>query len=132
MSPALAMKSSLVESCVEQLCRKGCRAVWKDIAVLEEGERLPELFGGELDGGFVEGLKGVYNVEREPKFPFTDPVVRIPEWQSLAVISIVLSIGLLAGRAQALCPAIAIDDAAAAQSCLDGATQFFADSAAAL
>ena len=36
------MKSRAVESCVEHLCKKGCRAVWEDIAVLEEGGRLPE------------------------------------------------------------------------------------------
>ena len=34
-----------------------------------------------------------------------------------------------AGSARALCAPIAIDDAVAAQSCLDGATQFFADAA---
>jgi hypothetical protein len=42
MPIAQVMRSRAVESCVEQLCRKGCKAVWKDIAMLEEGERLPE------------------------------------------------------------------------------------------
>jgi hypothetical protein len=36
------MKSPIVETCVERLCKKGCKAVWHDIAVLEEGDKLPE------------------------------------------------------------------------------------------
>jgi exo-beta-1,3-glucanase (GH17 family)/cellulose synthase/poly-beta-1,6-N-acetylglucosamine synthase-like glycosyltransferase len=39
---------------------------------------------------------GVYNTDREAKFAFTAPVVRIPEWHGLALISVILSIGLLA------------------------------------
>ena len=35
----------LVEQCVEQLCRKGCRAVWADIDALESGVTLPEVRG---------------------------------------------------------------------------------------
>jgi len=31
---------------------------------------------------------GVYNVERQPKFKFTEPIVRIPDWPILAGISI--------------------------------------------
>ncbi|MBK1644172.1 beta-(1-3)-glucosyl transferase [Thiocapsa imhoffii] len=38
---------------------------------------------------------GVYNTDREPKFAFTQPVVRIPHWQELAGISIVMAILLL-------------------------------------
>ena len=64
MSPALAMKSSLVESCVEQLCRKGCRAVWKDIAVLEEGGRLPETrqLSAEENRAVLAELKAIMSV----------------------------------------------------------------------
>ena len=35
----------LVEQCVENLCRKGCRAVWSDIEALEAGAPLPEVKG---------------------------------------------------------------------------------------
>ena len=38
---------------------------------------------------------GVYDNDRQPKFAFTEPVVRVPQWQGLAVISILLSMGLL-------------------------------------
>jgi exo-beta-1,3-glucanase (GH17 family)/cellulose synthase/poly-beta-1,6-N-acetylglucosamine synthase-like glycosyltransferase len=38
---------------------------------------------------------GVYNTAREPKFVFTQPVVRIPHWQELAGISIVIAILLV-------------------------------------
>jgi hypothetical protein len=34
-----------VERCVENLCQKGCRAVWADIDTLEAGRRLPEVEG---------------------------------------------------------------------------------------
>ena len=39
---------------------------------------------------------GVYDVNREAKFAFTEPVVRVPGWQGLAAVSIGLSILLLA------------------------------------
>jgi exo-beta-1,3-glucanase (GH17 family)/cellulose synthase/poly-beta-1,6-N-acetylglucosamine synthase-like glycosyltransferase len=38
--------------------------------------------------GAVGAYWGVYNAEREPKFPFTKPIVGVPEWQMLAAISI--------------------------------------------
>jgi cellulose synthase/poly-beta-1,6-N-acetylglucosamine synthase-like glycosyltransferase/exo-beta-1,3-glucanase (GH17 family) len=38
---------------------------------------------------------GVYNTDREPKFVFTQPVVRIPHWQELAGLSVVMSVLLL-------------------------------------
>jgi exo-beta-1,3-glucanase (GH17 family)/cellulose synthase/poly-beta-1,6-N-acetylglucosamine synthase-like glycosyltransferase len=38
---------------------------------------------------------GVYNTNRQAKFEFTEPVVRVPQWQGLAAISIVLSMGIL-------------------------------------
>jgi hypothetical protein len=31
-----------IESCVESLCHKGCKAVWGDIEALERGAELPE------------------------------------------------------------------------------------------
>ena len=31
-----------IETCVEKLCLKGCRVVWEDIRLLEEGSTLPE------------------------------------------------------------------------------------------
>ncbi|MEN8174786.1 MAG: hypothetical protein ABFS23_03430 [Pseudomonadota bacterium] len=37
-----SMDSVQVEDCIETLCRKGCRAVAKDIRILERGEVLPE------------------------------------------------------------------------------------------
>ncbi|HNL24944.1 MAG TPA: glycosyltransferase, partial [Pseudomonadales bacterium] len=35
---------------------------------------------------------GVYNVWREPKFPFSEPIVEIPNWPMLAGISIVVAL----------------------------------------
>ncbi len=39
---------------------------------------------------------GVYNAEREPKFAFTRPLVRIPGWKELAALSVTLAVLLLA------------------------------------
>ncbi len=36
------MANHRVEHCVEQLCQKGCRAVWGDIEILESGGVLTE------------------------------------------------------------------------------------------
>ena len=38
---------------------------------------------------------GVYNDLRQPKFEFTEPVIRIPQWRELAAISIVLAVIIL-------------------------------------
>ena len=59
-----AMKSRVVESCVEHLCKKGCRAVWEDIAVLEEGERLPETLqlSSEENRAVLRELKAIMSV----------------------------------------------------------------------
>ena len=46
--------------------------------------------------GAVGAYWGVYNVDREPKFAFVEPIVRIPQWQTLAAISVVLATMLLA------------------------------------
>jgi len=39
---------------------------------------------------------GVYNIDRQPKFDFTAPVVRMPKWRELVAISIGLTVLLLA------------------------------------
>lgn len=46
--------------------------------------------------GAVGSYWGVYDVERNPKFDFVQPIVRVPEWHRLAAISVILSIILLA------------------------------------
>lgn len=38
---------------------------------------------------------GVYDENRNPKFEFTDPIVRLPEWHTLAVVSVLLAALLL-------------------------------------
>jgi hypothetical protein len=35
----------LVDQCVENLCEKGCQAVWSDIRALEAGQALSEVEG---------------------------------------------------------------------------------------
>ncbi|MGD8934031.1 MAG: glycosyltransferase, partial [Gammaproteobacteria bacterium] len=42
--------------------------------------------------GAVGAYWGVYDVERNPKFQFTQPIVPVPQWQMLAGISMVLAI----------------------------------------
>ncbi|MFH2091939.1 MAG: glycosyltransferase [Pseudomonadota bacterium] len=42
--------------------------------------------------GAVGAYWGVYNAMRQPKFPFTSPIVEIPEWRTLAGISVVIAI----------------------------------------
>ncbi len=41
--------------------------------------------------GAVGAYWGVYNAERQPKFPFQGPVVEIPQWHLLASASVVLA-----------------------------------------
>src|SRR5499427_3367369 len=45
--------------------------------------------------GAVGSYWGVYDVERRPKFEFTAPIVRIPEWHILAAVSIGVSLLVL-------------------------------------
>jgi exo-beta-1,3-glucanase (GH17 family)/cellulose synthase/poly-beta-1,6-N-acetylglucosamine synthase-like glycosyltransferase len=45
--------------------------------------------------GAVGSYWGVYDVERRPKFAFTAPIVRIPEWHVLAAVSIAVSLVVL-------------------------------------
>lgn len=47
------------------------------------------------DEGSAGAYWGVYDDERRPKFSFTQPVQRLPEWRALAVLSVALSILLL-------------------------------------
>ncbi len=42
--------------------------------------------------GAVGAYWGVYDVARQPKFPFTSPIVDVPEWRTLAGISIFIAI----------------------------------------
>ena len=46
----------------------------------------------QVSEGSVGAYWGVYNVNRQPKFPFSEPIVRIPEWRMLAGISAVIAI----------------------------------------
>jgi exo-beta-1,3-glucanase (GH17 family)/cellulose synthase/poly-beta-1,6-N-acetylglucosamine synthase-like glycosyltransferase len=45
--------------------------------------------------GAVGSYWGVYDVNRKPKFAFTAPIVRIPEWHILAAVSIGVSLLML-------------------------------------
>ncbi|HKQ83416.1 MAG TPA: glycosyltransferase [Steroidobacteraceae bacterium] len=45
--------------------------------------------------GSVGSYWGVYDVDRNPKFAFSEPIVRIPEWQTLATISIAVAAFML-------------------------------------
>jgi hypothetical protein len=38
-------KTPAVEHCIEALCQKGCRQVWREIDALERGLPLPETKG---------------------------------------------------------------------------------------
>ncbi|MGV8844240.1 MAG: glycosyltransferase [Pseudomonas sp.] len=48
------------------------------------------------DEGAVGAYWGVYNLDRQPKFPFAGPVVAIPQWRVLAIGSVVLAMLALA------------------------------------
>ncbi|HEX7114677.1 MAG TPA: glycosyltransferase [Steroidobacter sp.] len=45
--------------------------------------------------GAVGAYWGVYDVERRPKFEFVEPIGRIPQWQILAAVSVVIATLLL-------------------------------------
>ena len=45
--------------------------------------------------GAVGSYWGVYDVNRRPKFEFTAPIVRIPEWHILAAVSVAVALLLL-------------------------------------
>ena len=58
-------------------------------------EAFDQLWKRQLEGEAGTNW-GVYNLDREPKFAFTTPVVRMPGWQGLVAISIGLTVLLLA------------------------------------
>jgi exo-beta-1,3-glucanase (GH17 family)/cellulose synthase/poly-beta-1,6-N-acetylglucosamine synthase-like glycosyltransferase len=45
--------------------------------------------------GAVGSYWGVYDVNRRPKFEFTAPIVRMPEWHMLAAVSVVVALAVL-------------------------------------
>jgi exo-beta-1,3-glucanase (GH17 family)/cellulose synthase/poly-beta-1,6-N-acetylglucosamine synthase-like glycosyltransferase len=45
--------------------------------------------------GAVGSYWGVYDVNRQPKFAFTAPIVRVPEWHVLAAVSVAVALALL-------------------------------------
>jgi len=46
--------------------------------------------------GAVGAYWGVYDVERQPKFAFAEPVVEVPQWRILAALSVVIAAATLA------------------------------------
>ncbi|WP_339510737.1 glycosyltransferase [Pseudomonas sp. RL_15y_Pfl2_60] len=48
------------------------------------------------DEGSVGAYWGVYNLDRQPKFNFTGPIVAIPQWRLLAIGSVVMALLALA------------------------------------
>lgn len=45
--------------------------------------------------GAVGAYWGVYDVHRQPKFAFVEPIVRIPQWQTLATVSVAVATMIL-------------------------------------
>ena len=45
--------------------------------------------------GAVGAYWGIYDVNRQPKFEFSAPIVRVPEWEMLAAVSVGLSVFVL-------------------------------------
>jgi exo-beta-1,3-glucanase (GH17 family)/cellulose synthase/poly-beta-1,6-N-acetylglucosamine synthase-like glycosyltransferase len=45
--------------------------------------------------GAVGSYWGVYDVNRQPKFAFTSPIVRVPEWHILAAVSVAVALAVL-------------------------------------
>jgi len=45
--------------------------------------------------GAVGSYWGVYDVNRQPKFAFTEPIVRVPEWHILAAVSVAVALAVL-------------------------------------
>jgi exo-beta-1,3-glucanase (GH17 family)/cellulose synthase/poly-beta-1,6-N-acetylglucosamine synthase-like glycosyltransferase len=41
--------------------------------------------------GGVGAYWGIYDVRRQPKFAFVEPIVRVPQWQTLAMVSVAIS-----------------------------------------
>ena len=49
----------------------------------------------QIESG-VGAYWGVYDANRNPKFEFTKPIVRTPQWQMLATVSVILAAAMLA------------------------------------
>jgi exo-beta-1,3-glucanase (GH17 family)/cellulose synthase/poly-beta-1,6-N-acetylglucosamine synthase-like glycosyltransferase len=58
-------------------------------------EAFDQPWKAQTEGG-VGAYWGVYDVERKAKFPFSDPIVRMPEWRTLAGVSVALAMIVLA------------------------------------
>ncbi|MEP7314559.1 MAG: glycosyl hydrolase family 17 protein, partial [Pseudomonadota bacterium] len=58
-------------------------------------EAFDQPWKAQTEGG-VGAYWGVYNVLRQPKFVFTEPIVRVPQWQLLAGISVAIAAMVLA------------------------------------
>ncbi|MFK7892069.1 MAG: glycosyltransferase [Granulosicoccus sp.] len=50
----------------------------------------------KTDEGEVGRYWGIFNAEREPKFPFVEPVTRVPDWHGLVALTLVSTVLLLA------------------------------------
>ena len=57
-------------------------------------EAFDQPWKAENEGG-VGAYWGVYDVQRNPKFSFAEPIVRVPGWEVLAAISILTSVIML-------------------------------------
>ncbi len=57
-------------------------------------EAFDQPWKAHLEGG-VGSYWGVYDVNRRPKFAFTTPIVRMPEWHILAAISVAVALAVL-------------------------------------
>ena len=58
------MNNQLVEHCVEVLCNQGCQSVWRNIEVIEAGEKPDAMDGlsGEECEQVLEELKSIMAV----------------------------------------------------------------------
>ncbi|MCB1799379.1 MAG: glycosyltransferase, partial [Gammaproteobacteria bacterium] len=75
--------------------RRFLAAAERDKLVYYVMEAFDQPWKREIEGD-VGSHWGIYDAEREPKFEFTTPVVAVPNWSSLAAISIGLSVLILA------------------------------------
>jgi len=57
-------------------------------------EAFDQLWKADNEGG-VGAYWGIYDVQRQPKFEFVQPIVRIPEWHVLAGISVTIALLML-------------------------------------
>src|SRR5579864_2731788 len=76
----------------------------KDQIVYYVMEAFDQPWKAHLEGA-VGSYWGVYDVNRQPKFAFTAPIVRVPEWHILAAVSVAVALvvlGLLYLNSEAL------------------------------